>query len=158
MPATAAGQSPSAQFLKALIKRNLEPLLEARIIGVTGHRCSDTSQTRLPIVLASLCRFALIPWTRIPNLNGLSSTFDSRFSDTCVGGAGLPSKQAPWIWAFFSWHHCGGCRLAWKISLGSQCNNLRCSGDPGCSSLWNAWPRRHTSGEVTASPAAKRTG
>src|SRR5690242_1998723 len=102
MPARAAARSQNVQFLRVSRRRSLEPHLEAGIIGITRRWRSDAAEACLPFVLASLCRFAFITWTRLPHLDGLPTARDRCVFDFDLSSAGFPGNQAAWVWTLFS--------------------------------------------------------
>lgn len=130
MPARGVAQSQNVQFLRASIRRILEPSVEARTIRIGRHRRSDVTQTCLPVVLACLCRLAVISRTRVSDLKYLSPASDYCVFDSSLGGAGFPRIQPPRVWALSCWFGRGGW-CARKVCVGIQSNDLRCNWSPG---------------------------
>src|SRR6266852_7552534 len=89
-----AHQWPNVQFLTVLIKRKHEPDMEAEFNDATGRWCLNPSQTRLSCLLASLRRFAVLSWSGLSNINGLSTSNDRCVAQSRSGSNRIQSKTA----------------------------------------------------------------
>ena len=124
--------------------------METKHLGSSEHRRLGPSQIGLSSVLASLCRFANLDWSRLSDFRQVPAA-----ADHCVSRPALAAMLSrardrrgygPFLLAVLA---ASGILLG-KFALDSRPTVYVAIGVLAVASLWNTWPRHDTSNDATA--------